>query len=126
MSWTYSGDPSASPLDQVRFLCGDTKTAEPFLQDEEINFLITLKENPRAAAHEACMMILAKLSEEVDFELGPQKVKASQRFEQYRKFFETRRTLLISSYAQPSWDDQGVNAPAIFDIGLHDNSGGDY
>ena len=42
MSWTYSGNPSASPLDEVRFLIGDTNSAAPELQNEEINYTLTL------------------------------------------------------------------------------------
>jgi hypothetical protein len=121
MAWTYSGDPKTSIKDQVRFLCGDTKQEEPFLQDEEIEYLLTLREAPKAAANDACLQILAKLSEEVDFELGPQKVKASQRYAQYKQFYEARRILLIISYASPTWTDQAILSSPIFDIGMHDN-----
>lgn len=38
--WTYSGDPTASPKDEVRFLIGDTNPEEQQLQDAEINYLI--------------------------------------------------------------------------------------
>lgn len=42
MAWTYSGDPSTSPRDQVRFLLGDTKGQQPVsLSDAEIDWLLT-------------------------------------------------------------------------------------
>lgn len=42
MTWTYSGDPSASPKDAVRFLLGDTdSTFTLTLSDSEIAFLLT-------------------------------------------------------------------------------------
>ena len=40
MSWTYSGDPSSSELDECRFLISDTDEASPILQDEEIKYII--------------------------------------------------------------------------------------
>lgn len=43
-TWTYSGNPAASALDQVRFLLTDTDTADQLLSDEEI--LWSLSQNP--------------------------------------------------------------------------------
>lgn len=42
MSWSYSGDPSSSPKDEVRFLISDTDTADQQLSDEEINYNLKL------------------------------------------------------------------------------------
>jgi hypothetical protein len=38
MSWTYSGDPTASPKDEVRYLIGDTEPDSQELSDAEINY----------------------------------------------------------------------------------------
>ena len=40
MSWDYSGDPSTSDKDEVRFLTQDTDPDFPLLSDEEIGWLI--------------------------------------------------------------------------------------
>lgn len=40
MTWEYSGDPSTSTKDEVRFLIGDTNDADQQLQDEEVEYLI--------------------------------------------------------------------------------------
>lgn len=40
--WTYTGDPTASPKDEVRFLIGDTNSGSPQLQDAEIIYYITM------------------------------------------------------------------------------------
>ena len=40
MTWTYSGDPSASDLDEVRFMLQDTDTTDQLMPDEEIQFVI--------------------------------------------------------------------------------------
>jgi len=41
MAWTYSGDPSSSQRDELRFLVQDTDQGFPLLQDEELDYLIT-------------------------------------------------------------------------------------
>lgn len=40
MSWSYSGDPSASLRDEVRFLLQDTETTLQLMQNEELDYLI--------------------------------------------------------------------------------------
>lgn len=50
MTWTYSGDPSASNRDAVRFLIGDTVDTSPLLSDEEIAWLLTQHGNIYFAA----------------------------------------------------------------------------
>jgi hypothetical protein len=41
--WSYSGNPGASPLDEVRFLIADTDQSKKWtLQDAEINYAVTL------------------------------------------------------------------------------------
>ena len=40
MAWTYSGNPGASNLDEVRFLIQDTDSTDPLLSNEEINYLL--------------------------------------------------------------------------------------
>lgn len=39
-AWTYSGDPTASDKDEVRFLVQDTDSSRPLLSDAEIAYLI--------------------------------------------------------------------------------------
>ena len=41
MSFSYSGDPSNSQLDECRFLIGDTDEKNPLFNDEEINYIIS-------------------------------------------------------------------------------------
>lgn len=41
MTFTYSGNPGASALDEVRFLIQDTDTNDQLLSNEEINYLLT-------------------------------------------------------------------------------------
>lgn len=69
MSWTYSGNPTSSAKDEVRFLTADTDVTKPWRnQDEEIAYAISLySSNPPVigqnfyAAAICAESILAKL-----------------------------------------------------------------
>jgi hypothetical protein len=62
MGWNYSGDPSASPGDEVRFLIGDTDTNDQLLSDEEIEYLLLKATTPRQAAYDGCIDIAGKFA----------------------------------------------------------------
>lgn len=85
MSWTYSGDPSLSPKDAVRFAIGDTIISEPLLQDEEINYIISTNSSIADSAYYACIGIVAKLSRLADKSVGKVKIRYSQKVTQYQK-----------------------------------------
>jgi hypothetical protein len=71
MSWTYSGDPSSSPKDAVRFEIPDTEEASPLLQDEEIEYALTQEgESVLAAAAHCCEQLARKLSLQADTAIG--------------------------------------------------------
>lgn len=65
MTWSYSGNPSASSKDAVRYMIGDTNTNNQLLSDEEIAYELT-RSNVYGAAALACNAIVAKLSRLVD------------------------------------------------------------
>ena len=82
--WTYDVTMlSTSPITQVRLLIGDTNTMEQLLQDEEINFILSLETNIYKAGWRCCETIAAEYARWVDTQVGDLKVKASQKFEQY-------------------------------------------
>jgi hypothetical protein len=60
MTWTYSGDPGASTLDEVRFLIQDTDTDDQLLSDEEINYLADGYGDPYSAAVAAVVSLIGK------------------------------------------------------------------
>jgi hypothetical protein len=64
MSWTYSGNPTASQLDEVRFLIGDTVASMPWtLQDAEITYTLTkFPSSVLLAAAVAAESVLGKIS----------------------------------------------------------------
>jgi len=65
--FTYSGDPSASDLDQVRFLISDTNETDAELQDEEIYYLLSTWGNAYDAAITACEVISGKYADRTNY-----------------------------------------------------------
>lgn len=62
-TWSYSGDPTASPLDEVRALIGDVDENFPLLSDDEINACIGSETGSMdAPAATACDRIVARFS----------------------------------------------------------------
>lgn len=66
MTWTYSGNPGASTLDEVRFLIQDTDTDDQLLSNEEINYLITAYGDAYGAAVAAVVALIAVASRAVE------------------------------------------------------------
>lgn len=87
MTWTYSGDPSTSPGDAVRFWVGDTTETTPQLSDEEIAYLLSLTGgHVLQAAIAGCVHLANRYSSQVDFAVETElRVDLSQRAEAYAK-----------------------------------------
>ena len=84
MTWTYTGDPANSNLDAVRFLVGDTDTADEQLQDEEINWLLSENAtNIYSAAIQAAETIAAKYAREMNKRVGQLWIDAAEKFKHY-------------------------------------------
>ena len=65
MAFTYSGDPAGSNRNAVRFLIGDTDTANAqnqLLADAEIDWVLTKRTDIYMAAADCCEAIAAKLA----------------------------------------------------------------
>jgi hypothetical protein len=62
MTWTYSGNPGASLLDEVRFLIQDTDVDDQLLSNEELNYLLTSYVDPYSAAVAAVVSLIGKAS----------------------------------------------------------------
>lgn len=134
MSWTYSGDPSTSPKDAVRFTIGDTDSTDPILTDEEINYLLTLKNSVSGAAHESCQRIVAKYARLVDQTVGAVQTKYSQLVDQYTALANSlyvSNSAIAIPYAggisitdSQSLQTDTSRVQPVFRKGLMDNEGG--
>lgn len=84
MTWSYSGNPSSSDLDAVRYLIGDTNSAKPLLSNEEIQYDLS-RSNVFGAAALSCNAVVAKLSRLADTYLDRDiRVSLSQTVKQYQ------------------------------------------
>lgn len=79
MSWSYSGNPAASDLDEVRFLIGDTDTTDQLVSNEEIAWAIANNAGTILAAATLCEALSAKFAREVDKSIGSLSVSAASR-----------------------------------------------
>lgn len=81
MTWSYSGNPTNSPTDAVRFEVQDTVSTSPLLQDEELQYAIAQESGPlptggysaaqilSAAAH-CCEALVRRFSMQADTTTG--------------------------------------------------------
>lgn len=84
--YTYSGNPGASLLDQVRFLLGDTDPLTAYLTDGEILWLLTdAQDNALNAAYRGTDSIIAKLARNRDESVGSVSIAFSQQLAGYEK-----------------------------------------
>lgn len=89
MTWTYSGNPSASDLDAIRFMIGDTDTTDQLLQDAEVNYMITLHGMGNSAASECCRAIAAKFARLMNRSIGGLSADFSAKYVQYLELAES-------------------------------------
>jgi len=86
MAWTYSGNPSNSSKDAVRFLIADTKVEDSFVTDEEIEWsLVQSNTNIYGAAAIVARALSAQFSTLADEEIGPLRFKYAERAKNYEK-----------------------------------------
>ena len=110
MSWTYlSSQLTTSTTMQVRFLCGDTSTGDQLLQNEEIDYLVTLNNGSYAAAAAACDAIASKFSREADKEVGDLSISMSQRAIAYQKQAKVLRVQGSIGTVKPYLGGQSVS-----------------
>ena len=62
MTWSYSGNPASSNLDEIRFLIQDTDTTDQLLSNEEINYLYGVYGDAYSAAVAAVGVLIAQAS----------------------------------------------------------------
>lgn len=85
MSWTYSlSSLATSPKDQVRLAISDTGSPNPItgstsqlMQDEEINFFLTLRSSVFGAAAECCRTLASQFALIPDWRAGDTEIKYS-------------------------------------------------
>lgn len=124
MAFSYSGDPTNSPLDKVRFILGDTDTNAYLLSDEEINYLLSITSSAEEATYKGTLNIIAKLTNQVDYQIGPEKVWANQKLTNFVLLRKELSDLVTKSTPFPSMAEPSgkYGTQPIFDIGMNDVS----
>lgn len=81
----YSGDPSDSPQDAIRFLLGDIDNADLLLEDNEVTYLYDEAGDVFRAAADGAERIAAKLAREIDTTAEGNNYRGSQLFAHYNE-----------------------------------------
>lgn len=63
MSFTYN---IATDRGKVRFRCGDKESQDYVLEDDEIDYLLTVSDSIDATAIEACERMISKIFKDID------------------------------------------------------------
>lgn len=69
--WSYTGNPTSSTRDAVRWLVGDTDDTEPLCSDEEIDYAVAQGITAHAAAALVCQAIATRFAREADTTINP-------------------------------------------------------
>lgn len=133
MTWTYTGSPSSSSKDEVRFLTGDTDNTSQIVTDEEILYAIGQESNNTLAAIRVVRAILGKYARKVDKSVGDLKISNSQVVTHYKELLESLENLRTHSdppmpfaggISQSGKDTLEADADRVepsFKRGMHDN-----
>lgn len=70
MVWTYTGDPSNSERDAVRFHMQDTDVEDPLYQDEEIDYMLTQHGGVIPTAIAMLRRLLVRFARHPDIRMG--------------------------------------------------------
>jgi len=127
MTWSYSGDPDESPLDEARFLLGDTDEEDPLITNEEINYTLKHNKVTYTACAVCCDTLARKYSREIASQMGSGslQVQAQQRAEAFTKRAAELRAMVISKVpAYSVGSDPSVDRPATFKRGMMENHNG--
>lgn len=118
MSFSYSGDPSNSQLDECRFLLGDTDESQPILQDEEIDYIITTySSNLNTLRYNLFKQAATVFARAIKRSLGPQSEDPTSRLNFYQEQMEYYKGQLATG----SLPTIRYAYPKIFHKGMHSN-----
>lgn len=123
MTWSYSGDPSESEIDELRFLLSDTDQSSPIFSDEELQYLIdNYGDNRDKLEYYAFEAAATQFARAVKRTLGPQTEDPSSRLSYYKsKAADAKKKLTSRGLSVPRYQ-----APKIFRKGMMDNPPSKY
>ena len=137
MTWTYSGIPIATPLDEIRVLAGLTDVKNQLVSDEEIEYALTQFSNKYLVAMLACDFAKAKFIAQHDCTVGDLSVNNSQIIKNIKEKCDQLRMLatihasvnvlpFVGGISISGKENLGNNSDAVgpnFRIGQNDKPG---
>lgn len=129
MSFSYSGDPSTSSLDEARFLLADTDANAPIMQDEEIQYILdTYGAGSNVAKYQLFNRAATLFARDIKRSLGPQSEDPTDRLAFYKEQADYYKNIIvIGGVSVPK-----LAYPKIFRKGMFSNppwhkpGGGNY
>ena len=94
-TWSYSGDPTTSAKDEVRFYIGDTDEDHQLLWDEEILFLTEKYTNTYWAAGVAANTLAARCAPTTEEKLGDWSGAYQQRYDHFLQLSKDMKEMAI-------------------------------
>jgi hypothetical protein len=131
MSFTWTGDPSASTIEKIRWEIRDTDSTNAKFQDAEITYAYDQEGSIMGAAARLCEQLQVRYADAASRTMGPLKVdmsNMSQLFAQKAKDLRRRRMLNARPYAggysetkEDTFEDDSNLIQPIFEKGIMDN-----
>ena len=121
MTWSYTGSPSSSKIDECRFLIGDTDKSAPIMQDEEIQYLIDSANDSDAKLKYLLFSQAATyFSRDIKRSLGPQSEDPTGRLNYFKEQADYyKKVCSASGISLPRYE-----YPKVFHKGMHNNPAG--
>lgn len=118
MSFSYSGDPSSSKLDECRFLIHDTVEAEAIMSNEEINYIISISgDNKNLLMYNLFKQAATVFSKAIKRSLGPQSEDPTDR----TKYYESMAAEYKAKLSSAGLSIPHYASPKIFTKGMQNN-----
>lgn len=118
--YSYSGDPNARPIDQVRFLLGDVDMSTAKFTDSEILFMLTEYDNPYAAASELALTFAARYVDLRDKTVGPLSIRYGDVLSRWDALAKSLKRRAGAKSGLTVITTQTTRAKPIFTIGQND------
>lgn len=99
MSWSYSGDPTSSTKDWIRWRLGLTNSADKLQSDAEIAAALSEYGDKRLAAAKVAETIAGTYARRVDTTMGKMRIAHSQRVAQWQGLATSLRAEVAVSVA---------------------------
>lgn len=131
MSFTWTGDPSASVIEQIRWEIRDIDSGSPKFQDAEITYAYNQEHSILGAAARLCEQLQVRYADAGSRTMGPLKVdmsNLSRIYAQKAKDLRIRASALAEPYAggisdakEETFEDDSDLKQPTFTKGMHDN-----